>query len=112
MVAAQRTSLHAPTAGFFAGGVRSSQGHQKSLMRLSQILLWCVSDGVPRRSSYVALIVGTILNLINQGDALFSGGDLNLAKIILTFVVPYCVAAYGAVSYRMRVAPKPERVKT
>jgi amino acid transporter len=81
-------------------------------MQLSQILLWCVSDGVPRRSFYVALIVGTILNLINQGDALFSGGDLNVTKIILTFVVPYCVATYGAVSYRIQVAQKPDRVKT
>jgi len=81
-------------------------------MQLSQVFLWCVSDGVPRRSLYVALIVGTILNLINQGDALFSGGDLNVTKIILTFVVPYCVATYGAVSYRVRAAQKPDRVKT
>jgi hypothetical protein len=56
------------------------------------------------RSSTVVfrcLIVGTILNLINQGDALFSGGHLNLTKIILTYAVPYCVATYGAVSYRL-----------
>jgi len=26
-----------------------------------------ISDGVPRRSLYVALIVGTVLDLINQG---------------------------------------------
>ena len=96
----------------FLGRVRSSRGHKKSLMQLSQVFLWCVSDGVPRRSLYVALIVGTILNLINQGDALFSGRDLNVTKIILTFVVPYCVATYGAVSYRMRAAQKPDRVKT
>jgi hypothetical protein len=32
-----------------------------------------ISDGVPRRSLYVALIVGTVLNLINQGDALLGG---------------------------------------
>ena len=49
----------------------------------------------------MALIVGTVLNLINQGDALFGEGHLNLAKMILTFAVPYCVATYGAVSYRM-----------
>ena len=67
----------------------------------SQICLWCISDGVPRRSFLVALIVGTILNLINQGDALFGGGDLNFAKLVLTFAVPYCVATYGAVSYRL-----------
>jgi hypothetical protein len=63
-----------------------------------------VTDGVPRRSFLVALIVGTILNLINQGDALFAGRQVNFAKIILTFAVPYCVATYGAVSYRLKVA--------
>jgi hypothetical protein len=56
----------------------------------------------------VALIVGTVLNLINQGDALFGGGHLNLIKIILTFAVPYCVATYGAVSYRMSRARTPD----
>jgi hypothetical protein len=67
----------------------------------SQVCLWCLSDGVPRRSFLVALIVGTILNLINQGDALLEGGGLNFTKIILTFAVPYCVATYGAISYRI-----------
>ena len=69
--------------------------------RLSRVCLYCVSDGVPRRSFVVALIVGVILNLINQGDALFGHGHINLTKIVLTFVVPYCVATYGAVSFRM-----------
>ena len=49
----------------------------------------------------MALIVGAILNLINQGDALFGQEHLNLIKIVLTFAVPYSVATYGAVSYRM-----------
>ena len=71
----------------------------------SEIGVCCVSEGVPRRSLWVALIVGTILNLINQGDALLSGAHLNFTKIILTFAVPYCVATYGAVSYRLRRAP-------
>jgi hypothetical protein len=63
-----------------------------------------VSGGVPRRSALVALIVGTILNLINQGDALITGAPLNWAKILLTFAVPYLVATYGAVSFRMSAA--------
>ena len=48
----------------------------------------------------VALIVGTILNLINQGDAMLAGLPLNLAKLSLTYLVPYLVSTYGAVSYR------------
>jgi hypothetical protein len=51
----------------------------------------------------VALIVGTILNLINQGDALFAGGPLDLPKLLLNYVVPYCVSTYGAVSYRFHL---------
>jgi hypothetical protein len=68
----------------------------------SRIWFCCISDGVPKRSLIVALVVGTILNLINQGDALVAGARLNLTKLILTFVVPYAVATYGAVSYRLR----------
>ena len=49
-----------------------------------------------RRALWVAAIVGSILNLINQGDALVYGGDLNFAKMMLTYMVPFCVATYGA----------------
>ena len=71
------------------------------MARVVTICRCCVSDGVPRRSFIVALIVGVTLNLINQGDALFGGGQLNFTKLILTFAVPYCVATYGAVSFRL-----------
>ena len=48
------------------------------------------------RSLKVALIVGTALNLINQGDALMNGEPVNVFKCLLTYAVPYCVATYGA----------------
>jgi len=62
---------------------------------------YAVSDGVPRRSLWVALVVGTILNLINQGDTLVSGQRLDFAKLALTYIVPYVVSTYGAVSFRL-----------
>lgn len=65
------------------------------------VLRACLSDGIPRRSFFAALVVGTLLNLINQGDALLSGAELDTTKILLTFAVPYCVATYGAVSARL-----------
>jgi hypothetical protein len=71
------------------------------MSQLSRICLCCISDGIPRRSFVVALIVGTILNLINQGDTLVAGERVNVAKILLTYAVPYCVATYGAVSFRL-----------
>lgn len=61
-----------------------------------------VSEGIPRRSLIVAIVVGTVLNLINQGDALFSDLSLNWAKVCLTYCVPYCVATYGAVTIRLK----------
>jgi len=66
-------------------------------------LVWqyAVTEGVPRRSLYVAMVVGTILNLINQGDVLIAGAPINWAKIALTYVVPYLVSTYGAVSFRL-----------
>ena len=69
-------------------------------------LLWeyAVTSGVPRRSLAAAVVVGTILNLINQGDALFTGKPLDWTKLLLTYVVPYCVTTYGAVSFRLALA--------
>jgi len=73
-------------------------------MRSSTFKVACqyaVSDGIPIRSLRVAIVVGTILNLINQGDALFGALPLNWTKVLLTYFVPYAVSTYGAVSYRL-----------
>ena len=51
---------------------------------------------VARNSLVVALIVGTILNVINQGDVLWSGSQPDWIKALLTYCVPFCVATYGA----------------
>ena len=68
----------------------------------SKAVLQCaLSNGVPRRSLGVALFVGTILNLINQGDALVAGRPLAFGKLALTYLVPYLVCTYGAVSFRL-----------
>ncbi len=81
------------------------------MSRLATIFRYCISDGVPRRSFLVALVVGTILNVINQGDVLIGDGTVNWAKAGLTFVVPYCVATYGAVSFRIGTTPPNERAR-
>ncbi|MBI3433587.1 MAG: nitrate/nitrite transporter NrtS [Proteobacteria bacterium] len=73
---------------------------------LQQLCHCALSDGVPRRSFFVALVVGTILNVINQGDALFGAAAINWIKIVLTYLVPYAVCTYGAVSFQMRGAKK------
>jgi hypothetical protein len=67
---------------------------------------YALSEGVPQRSIWVAVVVGTILNLINQGDALLSGQRLDFAKLTLTYLVPYFVSTYGAVSFRLHAAQR------
>ena len=52
-----------------------------------------------RRSIIIALIVGTVLTAINQGNIIL-GGDFPPSlywKIPLTYSVPYCVATTGAI---------------
>jgi len=71
------------------------------MLNLQRAIRYSFSDGTPWRSGCVALVVGTILNLINQGDAIFGVMPINWTKIFLTYFVPYAVSTYGAVSYRM-----------
>jgi hypothetical protein len=62
---------------------------------------YALSNGTPATSLKVALVVGTILNSINQGDALLNGGAVIWWKIALTYCVPYAVCTYGAVISRL-----------
>jgi hypothetical protein len=49
-----------------------------------------------RRSLAVAVVVGTLLNAINQGPNLLAGEPLVLWKLLLTYFVPFAVASYGS----------------
>lgn len=44
----------------------------------------------------VALLVGTLLNLINQGHALLRGNDIEWTLVLLNYCVPFCVSAYSS----------------
>ncbi|QXD24817.1 nitrate/nitrite transporter NrtS [Opitutia bacterium ISCC 51] len=45
----------------------------------------------------IALVVGTILNLINQGDSIMGGNWelIHWPKLMFTYCVPYCVAVFA-----------------
>lgn len=49
-----------------------------------------------KRSLIMSFVVGTILNLINQGHLLTSPEQLNILNILLTYAVPYCVSTIAA----------------
>jgi hypothetical protein len=48
----------------------------------------------------VALFVGTMLSLVNEGDAVFQGRFTLgvIVRVITNFVVPFCVASFGYLS--------------
>lgn len=43
----------------------------------------------------ISLVVGTMLNLINQGERVWAGGALSWPHIMLNFAVPFCVAVFS-----------------
>lgn len=58
----------------------------------------CLSGPILWRSLKVALIIGTVLTAINQGDIIMAGKLPLLWKVGLTYLVPFLVASYGAYS--------------
>ena len=56
------------------------------------------------KSSKISIIVGTLLNLINQGEVIFSLDfeNINYIKSLLTYVVPFLVSTYTAVSMKLK----------
>lgn len=49
----------------------------------------------------VALVVGTLLNLVNQGTNLFEGLPVNVTQGLLNYFVPFCVSSYSAARNEM-----------
>lgn len=76
-------------------------------MNWKQALSLATSDGVPRRAIIVAVVVGSVLNLINQSDAIFGPKAIDWGKLLLTFIVPYLVSTHGAVSTCMSKGRRP-----
>ncbi len=58
------------------------------------------SRQVVMRATKIAFVVGTILVAINQGDAVLDGSltAATVWKIPMTYLVPYVVSTYAAVS--------------
>ena len=55
------------------------------------------------RAIKVSLLVGTVLNLINSGDALLAGHlPPNAWKIPFTYLVPFLVSYYSSAAERRK----------
>jgi hypothetical protein len=63
----------------------------------------CLRD-IAFSSLRIAAVVGTVLNVINQGGYWLHGEGLHVGHCALNYLVPFCVAAYSAVRTRYRDA--------
>lgn len=65
-----------------------------------KILNTAFSPLIVKRSLKVSAVVGTILMIINHGEALLVGNmdTQRLIRIALSYCVPYLVSTYSAVS--------------
>lgn len=56
------------------------------------------------KSFKIALVVGTLLNIINQAEIIFALDYVNIdyLKSLLTYMVPFMVSSYTAVSMKMK----------
>lgn len=59
---------------------------------------FAVSHGTPWRAAKLAVVVGTLLVLINQWEAVTGFASIDWLKVVLTYCVPYLVSTYTSVS--------------
>lgn len=77
-----------------------------SVHQAENFLDHCLTGTVVRRAVVTSVLVGTILNLINQGGNFFgSGVSSNIIwwKIALTYSVPYFVATVSSALERAKI---------
>ena len=71
--------------------VTGAEAHRRpGLLRL------ILQPGIARPAMKVSLVVGTLLNVINNGEQLWAGHGVSVWRVALNFVVPFCVSSYSA----------------
>lgn len=70
--------------------------------RVARFLCICRRRPIVHTAVRVALVVGSLLNAINQGQRLVAGEGVILWQVVLNYVVPYCVSTYSAARLELR----------
>lgn len=62
-----------------------------------------LSKKIITKALRISLVVGIILNIINQGELIITLDFANISflKIFLTFMVPFCVSMYTAITIKV-----------
>lgn len=61
---------------------------------MKKLIKTIIKKEIVYTSLKVSLVVGTILNIINQN--FYNGDVVSWGNFLLNYIVPYCVASYGA----------------
>jgi len=69
---------------------------------MTKLLRASLSRHIIYSSLKIALVVGSILNLINQGENLLNEATISWFHLLLNYLVPYCVASYSAAKNEIR----------
>ncbi|MGS0759002.1 nitrate/nitrite transporter NrtS, partial [Roseateles sp. GG27B] len=64
--------------------------------RVKNLLRAACSRRIASNALRISLVVGTVLNVINQSGVIFAGADVSWLHVFLNYLVPYSVATYSA----------------
>lgn len=70
----------------------------RAVVRCNEACELALTGGTPVRAARLALVVGSLLIIINQWEALAGTQALDWGKLALTYCVPYLVSTYTSVS--------------
>ncbi len=63
---------------------------------MTRFLKTAMSRHIVKNSLKIALVVGSLMNLVNQGENILNGVTISWLHLLLNYLVPYCVASYSA----------------
>ena len=74
----------------------SAQLPGESFYKMKLFIRTMLLQHIIRNAITVSAVVGTFLNIINQGPTVIAGEEISWAKFLINYLVPYCVSSYSA----------------
>ena len=79
----------------------TSKNELKNSIEKPNFLQLAFGDGTSKKALFSALVVGSILTVINHGDMILEGEYPPWLKVTMTYFVPYCVTTWGAITGKL-----------
>lgn len=62
---------------------------------MKQIFRTMLTPRILYSAAKVSLVVGTLLNVINQWEYMMAGHGVMIGHLLMNYFVPFCVSAYS-----------------